>query len=432
MSSGNAQNEQANGTAPERILLATIGSLGDLHPCLALAQELKRRGHRVTIASTEYYRAKVQNLEIAFLPIRPNWDPTDGEMISQCDDLKRGVEVLYRQWILPHLKHTYDDLLSAAADTDLMIAGELNLAAPLVAEKLNLRWVSAILSPASFLSSHDPSVLVNVPWLFPVRKAGWPVYWAILNAGRLGIQHWWAPVRQLRRQQNLRLHCDPVFRDKFSPNLVLALFSRWLAQPQTDWPQQTIQPGFVWFDQKVGSVDPDPQLAAFLASGEPPIVFTQGSTAVHNPGDFYAVSAEAARMLNRRALLVGAHSASSLNSSEILAIPYAPYSQIFPHAAVNVHQGGSGTTGQALRAGRPQLIVPFGWDQPDNAARVERLGAGLHLPRATWSPGTAAAALERLLRDAQFSERATRIGSEIQAEDGLNSACDAIESLLRR
>ncbi|MGA3047395.1 MAG: glycosyltransferase [Terracidiphilus sp.] len=431
MSCGNAQNKQANGTAPKQILIATIGSLGDLHPCIALALELKRRGHRVTIASTEYYRAKIESLGIAFHPIRPNWDPTDREMISQCDDLKRGVEVLYRQWILPHLKDTYQDLLSAAPDTDLMIAGELNLAAPLVAEKLNLRWVSAILSPASFLSSRDPSVLVNVPWLFHVRKAGWPVYSAILNVGRMGIQYWWAPVRELRRRQNLRPHCDPVFRDKFSPDLVLALFSRWLAQPQADWPRQTIQPGFIWFDQKVGSADADPQLAAFLASGEPPIVFTQGSTAVHNPGDFYAVSAEAARMLNRRALLVGANSTSGLNSSEILAIPYAPYSQIFPHAAVNVHQGGSGTTGQALRAGRPQLIIPFGWDQPDNAARVERIGAGMHLPRAEWSPATAAAALDRLLREPQFSDRATQIGAEIRAEDGLNSACDAIESLLR-
>jgi UDP:flavonoid glycosyltransferase YjiC (YdhE family) len=214
--------------------------------------------------------------------------------------------------------------------------------------------------------------------------------------------------------------------------LVLALFSRWLAEHQIDWPRQTIQPGFIWFDQNAGSLVKTPQLSHFLASGEPPIIFTQGSTAVNNAGDFYAVSAEAARMLNRRALLVGANSFSSLNSPSILAIPYAPYAQIFPFGAVNVHQGGSGTTGQALRAGRPQLIVPYGWDQPDNAARVERLGVGLHLPRAEWSQGAAAVALKRLLRDDQISQRATRIASEIQAEDGLTSACDAVEALLRR
>lgn len=432
MNSTSAQAKLEIGTESKRILLATVGSLGDLHPCLALALELKRRGHQVTIASTEYYRPKVEDLGIGFHPIRPNWDPTDGEMISQCEDLKRGPEVLYRQWILPHTNDTFDDLLPAAAETDLMIAGELNLAAPLVAEKLHLRWVSAILSPASFFSARDPSVLVNVPWLFQVRKAGWPVYWAVLNIGRLGVRHWWAPVRQLRRQQKLRPSCEPVFRDKFSPHLVLALFSQVLAQPQPDWPTQTVQPGFVYFDRQVPTEDADPKLAAFLTAGDPPIVFTQGSTAVHSPGNFYEVGVEAARRLGRRAVLLGKSTAPDTTSQQILTLPYAPYSQIFPYAAVNVHQGGSGTTGQALRAGRPQLIVPYGWDQPDNAARVQRLGAGIHVPRSSWSPGVAASTLERLLSDAHFSERATRVGAQIQAEDGLGAACDAIESILRR
>jgi UDP:flavonoid glycosyltransferase YjiC (YdhE family) len=111
-------------------------------------------------------------------------------------------------------------------------------------------------------------------------------------------------------------------------------------------------------------------------------------------------------------------------------LPYAPYSQIFPHAAVIVHQGGSGTVGQALRAGRPMLIVPYGWDQPDNAARVERLGAGLHVPRTKYSASTAAAALERLLGDPRFATRAAELGAQLQQEDGLTAACDAIESVL--
>ncbi len=111
------------------------------------------------------------------------------------------------------------------------------------------------------------------------------------------------------------------------------------------------------------------------------------------------------------------------------ALPYAPYAHVFRSAAINVHQGGSGTTGQALFAGRPQLIVPFGWDQPDNAMRVERLGAGLHLPRSVYSVKTATAALERLLADEQFSARAAQVAAQIQSEDGLNSACNAIEAL---
>ena len=386
----------------------------------------------MTVASTEFYRSKVEGLGIGFLPLRPNWDTSARELIRQCEDLKSGPEVLFRKLVLPHLRDTYDNLLSAAADSDLMIAGELVYAAPLVAEKLGLRWASAILSPASFLSAHDPSVLVNAPGLIHLRKLGWRVYRAALNIGRMGIRHWFDPVRHLRREEGLRVDCDPLFRDKFSPDLVLALFSSCLAQPQPDWPAHTVQPGFVQFDREGSRADSSsPELTDFLAAGPAPIVFTLGSTAVHNPGGFYEASAEAARRLGARAvLLLGSNAALRVSSPEILALPYAPYSQIFPHAAVIVHQGGSGTVGQALRAGRPMLIVPYGWDQPDNAARVERLGVGLHVPRSKYSAPTAAATLERLLGDPRFAVRAAELGARLQKEDGVASACDAIEAVL--
>ncbi len=391
--------------------------------------DLKRRGHISAIATIEYYRSKIESLGLQFLPIGPNMDPTDGEMIRQCEDLKRGPEILFRKIVLPHLPGTYRDLLRVASSADLMVAGELNYAAPLVSEKLGLRWVSAILSPASFFSAHDPSVMVNVPWLMHVRKAGWRAYRAVFNLGRLGTRHWWDPVRQLRREEGLRPECDPLFRDKFSPDLVLALFSPLLARQQPDWPQQTLQSGFVFFDQHRSDPAVDRKLAEFLAIPDPPIVFTQGSTAVHAPGNFYEVSAEAARRLGRRALLLGTTVVSGAPSHQMCALPYAPYAHVFRSAAINVHQGGSGTTGQALFAARPQLIVPFGWDQPDNAMRVERLGAGLHLPRSVYSVKTATAALERLLADEQFSARAAQVAAQIQSEDGLNSACNAIEAL---
>jgi rhamnosyltransferase subunit B len=414
----------------KRIVIATIGSLGDLHPCLALALELMRRGHRVTIATTPYYKAKVERLGIEFRSMRPDWNPTDSELIRKCEDLKKGPEVLYREMVLPELRGTFEDLLAVAADADLMIAGELVYAAPLIAEKLALRWVSAILSPFSFFSAFDPSVMPHAPRLIYLRKAGPLVYRAALNLGRLATRHWSNPVRDLRREQGLRPECDPVFRDKFSPYLVLALFSHWLARPQRDWPSQTVQPGFVYFENhSVDDAGVLPRLSSFLAAEDAPIVFTQGSTAVHNPGDFYRVSAAAARRLGRRAVLLGAKVDLEGDSPDLLSVPYAPYSQIFPHAAVNVHQGGSGTTGEALRAGRPMLVVPYGWDQPDNAARVERLGTGLHVARGDYSVESATAALKLLLESSRFSARAAEVGAQMAAEDGLGSACDAIESV---
>ena len=415
----------------KHIVIATIGSLGDLHPCLALGQELVKRGHRVTIATTPHYRDKVESCGISFRAMRPDWDPTDARMIRSCEDIKRGLEVLYRQLLLPELKHTYRDLLSATEDADLLITGELVYASPLVAEKRKLPWVSLILSPLSFFSCIDPSYTVNLPPLIHLRRAGPAAYRAGLSLGKVATRHWSNPVRQLRREEELPWRTsDPVFKDKFSPHLVLALFSRWFAPKQRDWPEKTLQPGFLH-----RSNSPDAELTGrldrFLSARSPPLVFTQGSTAVHNPGDFYETSAEASKRLGRRALLVGA-SGSERQTEDLLWVSYIPYSHVFPRAAVIVHQGGSGTTGDALRSGRPMLVVPYGWDQPDNAMRIERLGTGLHLPRKRYTVNAATAAIKRLLDEPQFAAISAEIGSRVRKEDSVRLACNAIDTLLTR
>jgi rhamnosyltransferase subunit B len=436
---------KSKGMSVPRILLATIGSLGDLHPCLALGIELRRRGHSVVIASTPWYRERVEAQGFDFRPLRPAWNPTDPELIRQCEDLRRGPEILIRQLVLPHLRDTFADLVSAATEpgleADLMIAGELVYAAPLVAEKLGLPWASAILSPSSFLSAHDLSVLVNVPPLLQWRWAPWRMNRALMDVGRAGISRWWRPLRAFRRELGLGPGRDPLFYDKFSPDLVLALFSSALAKPQPDWPVKTLLPGFVFYSGKNGSQQVPPELGAFLAETDDPkdapIVFTLGSTAVHNPGNFYAASAEAAERVGRRAVLLGAKDAisgsvttSTSGSSKLLSVPYAPYSALFPRAAAIVHQGGSGTTGEALRAGRPMLFVPYGWDQPDNAARVQRLGSALTIARTRYTVETATAALARLLDEPSFTRRACEIATHVAAEDALTGACNAIDRLL--
>jgi UDP:flavonoid glycosyltransferase YjiC (YdhE family) len=209
---------------------------------------------------------------------------------------------------------------------------------------------------------------------------------------------------------------------------VLALFPAVFAKPQRDWPTHTVQTGFAFYDGSATHADFS-ELVSFLTAGEPPIVFTLGSTAVSHPGNFYQASAEAALRLGKRAVLIGSGDLQT-GSSQILEIPYAPYSMVFPHASVIVHQGGSGTTGQAMRAGRPMLFVPFGWDQPDNAARVERFGAALSIARNEYSPGTAYKMLNRLLNEIQFTERAAKLGQALTLQNGIQEACDAVEGLV--
>jgi rhamnosyltransferase subunit B len=209
------------------------------------------------------------------------------------------------------------------------------------------------------------------------------------------------------------------------------MFSPTFATPQPDWPANTVQSGFTFYDDSQRNAELPPALESFFANGKPPIVFTLGSAAVMEPGRFYDESIQAAKLLNHRAvLLVGKNSPPENLTDEIMAVEYAPYSQIFSRACAIAHQGGIGTTAQALRAGRPMLVMPYSHDQPDNAARVERLGVALKISRQQYLAKRAAEKLRELLENPTYAAKAAKIGQIIQAENGVSAACDAIEQKL--
>jgi UDP:flavonoid glycosyltransferase YjiC (YdhE family) len=176
------------------------------------------------------------------------------------------------------------------------------------------------------------------------------------------------------------------------------------------------------------------ELVRFLDDGPPPIVFTLGSAAVLDAGQFYVESAAAARMLGRRAILLtgsGGQNCPSPLPPGVAVCEYAPFSELFPRAAAIVHHGGIGTTTQALRAGRPMLVMPYSYDQPDNAERVARLGVARTISRGRYTASHAAAELDRLLTNSAYAERAAVVGARVGAEDGVTIACDALEAALR-
>jgi UDP:flavonoid glycosyltransferase YjiC (YdhE family) len=150
-----------------------------------------------------------------------------------------------------------------------------------------------------------------------------------------------------------------------------------------------------------------------------------------DPGRFFEESAEAARRLGTRAmLLMGRNPPPAHLSKDLFVAEYAPYSSVFPRSACVVHQGGVGTTAQALRAGVPQLVMPYAFDQPDNASRMVRRGLGLSVSRQRYRADRVVKHL-RALSAAPFRERAREIGRRINAEKGVSMACDAVERAIQ-
>jgi rhamnosyltransferase subunit B len=420
-----------------KIVITTSGSLGDLHPYVAIALGLRERGHEVVVGTSPCYRQKIESLGLGFHPIRPDSDwLTDPDKVRRLSHPRWGLLRVGREWLMPALRESYEDTLAAAEGADLLVAMLATYATRLVAEKATIPWVSAVHIPMGFFSIYDPPLLDFAPVLTKkLRFLGptfWkPLFWFCKRASRFMARPWY----QLRSEIGLppTTEGNPL-ADSQSPLLVLALFSRLLADKQPDWPRQTVITGFPFYDAD-GQEGLPPSLDRFLNEGAPPIVFTLGSAVSMNAGEFFEHSLNCVKLLNRRAVLIlgkGNRDRLPILSADVIALEYASFTKLFPRAAAIVHHGGVGTTGLAMRAGRPMLVVPNAWDQPDNGERVVRLGIARTVSKYHFTPERAAAELKQLFDTPAYSQRASDIGQQIRKEVGVAAACDALENLLQK
>jgi UDP:flavonoid glycosyltransferase YjiC (YdhE family) len=421
-----------------RVILSNIGTFGDINPLIAIALELKRRGHVPVMAVPAVFEGKIRPLGLEFHAVRPDIDPENTAMVAMIYDVKKGTERGLREFLFPALRLTYQDLLDAATRperADLLLVGELNYAGPLVAEVTGIPWASYVLAPLSFFSAFDPPVLPMYPRLARADRVVPGMGRAVRRVARLVSRAWPEPIYDLRAELGLTRGTNPLFDAKHSPFLVLALFSRVLGVEQRDWPPHVRIAGFCFYDSDAGNAGLPAHLERFLEVGAAPVVFTLGSAAVLAAGSFYEESAEAAERLGIRAvLLIGGDARNRPKRAlpeSICVAEYAPYSALFQRAAMVVHQGGVGTVAQCLRAGRPMLIMPYSHDQPDNARRMRRAGVARVIERDSYTAARVAPMLQAMLGDRELAARAGHLAEQLKQEDGVCSACDALEHLFQ-
>ena len=421
-----------------RIVLSNIGTFGDINPLIAIALELKKRGHVPVMAVPAVFEPKIVPLGLEFHAVRPDIDPNNTLMAEMVYDVRKGTERGLREFLFPALRETYADLLDAATKperADLLLLGELNYAGPIVAEVTGIKWASYVLAPLSFFSAFDPPVLPMYPRLARADKVIPGMGRAIRRLARLVSRKWPQPIYDLREELGLPKGENPLFDAKHSPYLVLALFSKVLGREQKDWPRNTLITGFCYYDSDAGNAALAPHIETFLASGPPPVVFTLGSAAVLAAGRFYEFSAKAAVRLGVRAvLLIGSDPRNKPRQAlpeSICVAEYAPYSKLFSRASLVVHQGGVGTTAQCLRAGKPMLIQPYSHDQPDNGRRMMRLRVAQVIQRGNYTPLRVGRKLKAMLAEPLFARRAEQVAQRLEQEDGVCSACDALVELYR-
>lgn len=411
-----------------RVLLATLGSAGDVHPLLAVGAALRARGHEVELLTTPVFEAQTRAAGINFHPIgtRAQYESTlqNPRLWHPID----GLGVMWRGLLRPAMEPVFRRIQEVAGQGRCVVmASPVVFGARLANEKLGVPLVSAYTAATMLRSCHHPLTMASwrVPrWVpRPVRRAAWRLLdrYKLEPMARPGWQ-------ELRRALDLPDIEQNLFGQwMHSPDAGVTLFPDWFAPAAPDWPAQVVQAGFPLYDGD-GQPDGHEALERFLDAGEAPLVFMPG-TAMRHGRPFFEAAAAACAALGQRGVLLG-DDAGQMGlplPANLHHARYAPFGRLLPRARALVHHGGVGSCAQALRAGIAQLIVPQAYDQFDNAMRLEHLGVGASLGYGGRSLDAMTPRLARLLASPGVAAACQRNAARLNPSESLSMVCEIVE-----
>jgi vancomycin aglycone glucosyltransferase len=355
-----------------RVLLSSIGSRGDVQPIVALGVELQALGHRARLCVAPNFRDWVESYGLEMTPIGPDLKKLTGGTVQGRPSLPPPERL--RKMADDSVRAQFQVIGEAARDCDLLLAaGALQMATRSIADLRGIPYVFAAYCPAVLPSPHYP----------PPKNAGsYPQ--GLTEEENL---HLWqenaASFDQtfgaVINEERARLGLPPV------PEVRSYMFTDrpWLAADPLLAPAMPV-PGLDVVQTGAWMLsDPAPLPAGledFLASGAPPLYLGFGSMRASDQTARMLV--EAARALGLRSILSQGWAGLTPGDSaeDCLSIGDVDHAKLFPRVAAVVHHGGAGTTHTALRAGRPQVIIPHNYDQFFWAHRIQELNVGVSGP----------------------------------------------------
>jgi UDP:flavonoid glycosyltransferase YjiC (YdhE family) len=413
------------------ILLNPAGSSGDILPFIRLGMALKSRGHDVTVITMGRYQPLVRHAGLTFA----EWiSPAAMQAVEENPDLWHPTKVLVLaiRTVEPWYRQLHERIRAHhVRGRTVLVAGALNLAARLAHDRFGVPLVTLLLAPTFLRSVHRSPVVPGLPMPNWAPRAWKRLVYFLSDT--LMLDPVAAPaINSMRAELGLPPARSVMGNWWLSPQRVIGLFPKWFGNPQPDWPAQVRLTGFPLYDGLGAEPVPD-GLEEFLEEREPPVVFTPGTMMRHSR-QFFAEAVDACRRLGRRGLLLTRYrdQLPARLPEGVRHFDYIPLSQVLPRAAALVSHGGIGTVSQALAAGIPQLVMPLGFDQFDNAARLERLGVAATLIPRHFQGRTVARRLARLLACPTAARACQAVAARLQDDDWEEATCRAVEELVRR
>jgi vancomycin aglycone glucosyltransferase len=389
---------------PVKFVLAAYGSRGDTEPCIAVAGELRRRGHDVRMALTvpPDMHARVASLGLTTVPYGRDWQ----ELLSDEDFtrvLQNPMSAIPQavEYVAQVVTEKTATLVSLAEDADLLVAGMTEqIPAGNVAEYYGIPLAALHFFPQQILQQGSPDDSVSTQSDQAQRRA-------------LGLPDSAAPAQPLEIQ---------AYDEICLPGLA------------AEWGDSADRRPFVGALTLQLPTDTDDEVLSWIAAGAPPVYFGFGSTPVPAPADTIAVISAACARLGVRALIcMGPNDFAGIPvQGHIRIVREMNHATVFPACRAVVHHGGAGTTAAGLRAGVPGLVLWNGLDQPVWATSVKYLEVGLGRSFSESTLDSLIADLSEVLTP-HYENRAKAIADQMIAPaESLSRTADLLEEAATR
>jgi sterol 3beta-glucosyltransferase len=409
-----------------RIAVLCNDTRGGVQPYVALAVGLAKAGHDVRAVAPANLSALFDE---AGIPVKALPGTTEADLGQMTNVGERGslAAMRFMATELPrHIRAWTQQTLEACDGADRLIGGVGGMVIGLsVAEKLGIPFTPAHLQPVGLRTARFPGVMLP-------QTPQWLGGWANRLSQHLSDMAVWMPFKRvmgLARRDVLGLDGRPVAADG---QPVLYGFSQHVLDIGASSSEMGHPPCYVtgyWLHQCDPRWTPPPGLEAFLSGSKPVVSIGFGSMGSRDPDATIRLIRDAARRAGVKAVVLSGWSgmASTVEDDTLFLAEELPHDWLFPRVSAIVHHGGAGTTGAALTAGVPSVVVPFAMDQPFWGHRVSKLGAGPQpIPRKTLTSDRLAAALETCLSDQAMQDRSTALGKKLKGEDGVAEAVKII------
>lgn len=409
-----------------KVLISTFGTHGDVQPFLALGQGLRAHGHAVAVCTSASYRPTIEGLGLQYAPMS---DTMLNLTKALLDGSEHALAVMRRMG--PAMRAMVEEEWQAARAfaPELLVYHPKMLGSYHVAEKLGIPLVLAIPLPFYTRTRAFPN-----PFFGGLRLGGWANQASFRLMSVTGGMY--SGMTNRFRQESLGLPPLRRFADQLvtragAPVPVLYPYSPHLLPVPADFPPHVHVTGS-WFLEPTAPWEPPAALTMFLEAGPAPVYVGFGSTGGRGGEQRARIVLDALAQAGQRGVLArgwGGLATGALPDT-VYALDEAPHDWLFPRMAAVVHHGGSGTTAAGLRAGKPTVICPSYGDQPFWGRVVAERGLGPRpISQHTLSVRRLAAAIHTAATDPAMRQRATAIGAQIRAEDGVGNAVVILERI---